>query len=262
MLVDSPGLLSDRQLGQLSGRLSQWRTASDFLRLTGDQLIFEDLLQHVYTADGHGDGRMTPAGWLRVRLSFAEPNFADFVSAPLSLLQVASRRRTLEKYDRLVELKVSELNRPARDLTGEADRRTLCHEAHPDQLSTAFGVITTSFANPYIGGSEILLGDRDGVVVAIALERYRRLHGYYPQTLAGLVPQFLPAIPADRITGNPVKYLLRAGKPLVYSVGSDRIDNHGTPGVGMFGPDPTIAAIWPPMMTVVQGDWILFPHEK
>jgi hypothetical protein len=262
MLVYSPTLLGDQQLCQLSDGISQWRTASDFLRLSGDRLLFEDLLQHVYTDNGAGDGRMTPAGWLRTRLSFAEPNLADFVAAPLSLLQVASRRQMLQKYDRFIELKESELRRPARDVVGEADRRKLRFDSHPDQLSTAFNMITTYFGNPYIGGSEILLGDRDGVIVGIALERYRRRQGDYPQSLNALVPAFLPAIPADRITGNPVKYLLRKGRPLVYSVGSDRIDNSGFPGSGFYGPDPTVAALWPPMRAVIRGDWILYPHAK
>jgi hypothetical protein len=261
-LVGSPLLLGDAQLTQLAGRIGQWQTASDLLRLTGDRLIFEDLVQHVYTDDGVGDGRITPDGLLRVRLSFAEPGLREFVAAPLSLLRVASRKEMLQKFDGFISLKELELHRPARDLSGEADRRKLRIDSQPDELSTQFGVITTFFANPYIGGSEILLGNRDGVIVGIALERFHRLHGQFPQTLDELVPTFLPAIPADRITGNPVKYLLRAGKPVVYSVGADRIDNSGKPGTGMFGPDPTIAALWPPMRAIIRGDWILYPHAK
>jgi hypothetical protein len=186
----------------------------------------------------------------------------DFAAAPLSLLVIATRRQVLEKYDQFVALKEYELRRPARDAAGEAARRKLRWISHPDQLWPAFGVITTFYANPYIGGSEILLGDRDGVLVGIALERYRRVHGHYPQNLAELTPTWLAEIPADRITGNPVKYLLKAGKPLVYSVGADRVDNGGTPGIGMYGPDPTVAALWPPMRIMIPGDWILYPHAR
>jgi hypothetical protein len=261
-LVRNPSMLSDAELVELSDRLARWRTAGDFLRLQGDELIFQDLIQHVYTDNGCGDGRMTPVGWLRVRLSFADPGLIEFATAPMSLLQVATRRQVLDKYDQFIALKESELHRPARDLAGEAERRKLRNESHPDQLWPAYAVISINFANPYIGGSEILLGNRDGVVAAIALERYRRLHGEYPRELNELVPEFLPTVPPDRITGNPIKYLLRSGKPLLYSVGSDRIDNGGTPGIGMYGADPTVAAEWPPMFVAIRGDWILYPHAK
>jgi hypothetical protein len=261
-LVQSPALLTDAQLVQLADRIGRWQTASDLLRLTGDRLLFEDLVQHVYTDDGAGNGRITAEGLLQVRLSFDDPGFAEFLAAPLSLLQVASRKDVLQKYDEFISLKELELHRPARDLIGEADRRKLRIDSHPDQLSTQYGVITAFFANPYIGGSEILLGERDGVLVGIALERFRRLHGHYPVTLDQLVPTFLSAIPPDRITGNPVKYLLHAGKPLIYSVGADRVDNGGRPGLGMYGPDPTITALWPPMRMVIPGDWILYPHAQ
>jgi hypothetical protein len=261
-LVRTPALLTDAQLAQLAGRIGQWQTASDLLRLTGDRLIFEDLVQHVYTDDGAGNGRITAEGLLQIRLSFADPGFAEFVAAPLSLLEVASRKDVLQKYDEFISLKELELHRPARDLIGEGDRRALRFESNPDQLSTQFGVITTFFANPYIGGSEILLGNRDGVIVGIALERFRRLHGHYPATLDQLVPTLLSAVPPDRITGNPIKYLLRADKPLIYSVGADRVDNGGRPGIGLNGPDLTIAALWPPMRMVIPGDWILYPHAR
>jgi hypothetical protein len=48
-LIESPTLLTDSDLARLSQAIGQWQTASDFLRLEGDRLIFEDLLQHVYT---------------------------------------------------------------------------------------------------------------------------------------------------------------------------------------------------------------------
>jgi hypothetical protein len=41
------------------------------------------------------------------------------------------------------------------------------------------------------------------------------------------VPDLLPAVPPDRYDGKPLRYQLVDGKPLVYSIGSDRDDDAG-----------------------------------
>ena len=64
-------------------------------------------------------------------------------------------------------------------------------------------------------------------VAWIALERYRRKHGALPEKLEQLVPEFLDEVPADPFDGRPLRYLIRDGKPVVYSVGKDRVDDGG-----------------------------------
>jgi hypothetical protein len=69
------------------------------------------------------------------------------------------------------------------------------------------------------------------------------------------VPQLLPIVPADRITGEPVKYLLKSGQPVVYSVGADRKDDGGR-----YTRDPQAAASWDLDLTSAsKGDWMLYP---
>lgn len=62
----------------------------------------------------------------------------------------------------------------------------------------------------------------------LACERYRQAHGRWPGALAELVPAFLPAVPIDPFSGEP----LRLAKPphgiVVYSVGSPPSDTAGT----------------------------------
>jgi hypothetical protein len=77
-----------------------------------------------------------------------------------------------------------------------------------------------------------------------------------------LVPEQLPAIPADRITGSPLKYRLVNGNPLVYSVGADRIDDGGRMPISNGRPDPTAAARWGTFSTIVAGDWVLYPKPR
>jgi hypothetical protein len=57
--------------------------------------------------------------------------------------------------------------------------------------------------------------------VAVAAERYHRKHGNWPQSLADLVPQFLPAVPLDPFDGKPLRYRRTDQGAVVYSVGED-----------------------------------------
>jgi hypothetical protein len=42
--------------------------------------------------------------------------------------------------------------------------------------------------------------------VALAVERFRRSHGHWPDSLSVLVPEFLPELPADPYNGSPSKF--------------------------------------------------------
>ena len=62
----------------------------------------------------------------------------------------------------------------------------------------------------------------------IAVERYHRLEKTYPASLEKLVPKYLPTIPTDPFDGQPIRYQLRDGLPVVWSVGKDFVDSGGT----------------------------------
>ena len=63
--------------------------------------------------------------------------------------------------------------------------------------------------------------------VAIAIARFERTNGHYPDRLAELKPQFVTRIPMDIYSGEPICYLRRDDGYFVYSVGRDRKDNKG-----------------------------------
>jgi hypothetical protein len=75
--------------------------------------------------------------------------------------------------------------------------------------------------------AEIACLRRDATITAIALELYRRGHGDWPTSLSQLVPATMPALPIDRFDGRTLRYRLSDGKPLLYSVGTDREDDGG-----------------------------------
>ncbi len=61
----------------------------------------------------------------------------------------------------------------------------------------------------------------------VALERYRWDHGTTPETLDGLVPEYLDSIPNDPFVDAPLRYQVRDEKYVVYSVYRDRVDDGG-----------------------------------
>jgi len=63
--------------------------------------------------------------------------------------------------------------------------------------------------------------------VGLAVERYRQVHGRWPDTLAALVLEFIPELPVDPYNGSPLKYRRLADGVVIYSVGPDGQDNSG-----------------------------------
>lgn len=62
---------------------------------------------------------------------------------------------------------------------------------------------------------------------ALALQAWRAEQGHYPELLTALVPDLLPRVPVDPFDGQPLRYRLEAGRPLLYSVGPDQRDQGG-----------------------------------
>jgi hypothetical protein len=74
-------------------------------------------------------------------------------------------------------------------------------------------------------------------VVALAVERYRQEQGHWPESLATLVPRFLPRVPADLYDGQPLRLGRFEQGVVIYSVGADGQDDGGKIGPPIPGPD-------------------------
>ena len=71
---------------------------------------------------------------------------------------------------------------------------------------------------------------RDTVLLAVlALELFAREHGYYPEKLDELVPDFLPTVPEDTQASpkTPLRYRRDGDDALIYSVGENGTDDGG-----------------------------------
>jgi hypothetical protein len=68
-------------------------------------------------------------------------------------------------------------------------------------------------------------------VVGIACERFRRQHGRWPDTLAELVPAFIPEVPLDPFNAEPLRFAKSEDGVVVYSVGKRLPSEFGKPAV-------------------------------
>ncbi len=61
----------------------------------------------------------------------------------------------------------------------------------------------------------------------IALERYRKAHGHWPESSDALVPVYLKELPVDPFGDGPIRFARRPEGLVVYSVGPDGQDDGG-----------------------------------
>jgi hypothetical protein len=63
--------------------------------------------------------------------------------------------------------------------------------------------------------------------VALAAERYRLVHGHWPDSLPSLVPEFLAKVPQDPYDAKPLLYRRLKDGVVIYSIGPDELDFGG-----------------------------------
>ena len=94
----------------------------------------------------------------------------------------------------------------------------------------------------------------------MALLRYQRLEGVWPKTLEALVPEYLASVPLDCYDGTPLKYAVRDGRPLLWSVGANRTDESARVPAASAGSDAAARVFERPdaLSKAAPGDWILW----
>lgn len=235
-LHEHPSALSDEHLRRLAERLEALDGGGPItLDFSGERAFFHDLLQRTYSDDGQGDGRLTAAGMLALQGSDEHTPGPGMPLVhgpllPLYGLLAPSRRQLADAYESII---------------GEAEResRIPFWQRGPSRIPEAAARLEQSplgrhryflviMLAPMFeranNSAEIITQNRDAVLTIIALERWRRAHdGVFPQRLEELVPTFLPALPTDRFTGQPLHYEIRSGVPRLWAVGTDLDDDGG-----------------------------------
>jgi hypothetical protein len=273
LLADSADCLTDDQLRALAHRIAAYRGGDITVDFTAERALFDDILQRAYTDDGHGDGRLTAQG-LNIVGNLAGSSPADDVSPSLLLFGpgmsavIAGRAETREVATRFLDeiqaayegppwlWEAEKIQAPEKWLKEIAQGPLGFRYLFPTLLlpGTAHGRCT----------AERMIQCRDATETVIALVLWHRRNGTWPRTLDELVPDLLPKVPVDRFDGKPLRYIVRAGQPILYNIGVDRDDDGGQPTKS---PNHAFPASYGPVaegasQRVEDGDWILWPPES
>jgi len=150
---------------------------------------------------------------------------------PLAYL-APGRAETMSQYDRWVAALEEDGSRPWWDLRRsieEVEREIMPETSGRGVLMG--GNLVLGLLLPAVGSAIDTLTaqrfDLDAAAIAIALERFRRAEGAWPDDLGQLVPKQLSQLPSDPETDLPYRYELRAAGPMVWSVGPDGLDDAG-----------------------------------
>lgn len=276
ILVEQPDAFTDNQLLTLAHRLASFSGGGPIhMRLDGERIWFHDLIQHVYTDDGSGDGTITADGlMLLLRATSQEDRHMDRMTvldrplAPVLTVITAGRQDMLEQYDAMMNRLERENHLPLWERSGDVLNSTIARmNASLWQRSRYLPIVLLMPAiDRSITQSELTTMQRDATLVAIALVLYERRNGRWPDELDDLTPDLLPRVPADRFDGRPLRYLVRDDQPIIYSIGGNHQDDGGIAGdhrIKYWRPADkyrTFSASYPDY--VPDADWILWPAPQ
>lgn len=271
--------LTDRQLHDLAHEISAFAGGRFTLDMTSETMMVEDILQRFYSDDGNGDGYYI--GGSRMDELYAEwgipkPKAMTLLTAiqPVQSAVMPSRKQINERVRLFLDAAASDDALPP---WRHAERKS---DAAYAQMMNSGLYLAVPFLSSLMNGQDDspmrrsfsdrdrVEGLRSAVLVALAIESYRREHGAWPADLAALVPSHLPRVPLDPFDGMPMRYKAPStpdARPLIYSVGADGIDDGGLltttkdarGAVSRFPAPATTTGN--PAPKPPTGDWILWP---
>lgn len=266
-LADHPDLLDAHHLAELSAALD----ADLVPTIEGNRRMAEDLAQRSY-APGPG-ARLTLDGFRLLRHLDAWDLDHDgtteyfkrgaALSAPFFAPTMASRGTTLRRSATLqtaFEAAVDQV------VISPSAWSSLEDAANPPGLDRdpLFQILQPTVGR-LVNGAQSARSQRDATRLALELYRHRAIHGDFP------TDDCRPLLPTaggghtlaiDRFDGQPMRYRLDAGVPVIYSIGPDRDDDFGrlpterarriaNTRLDDFKPNPHASKL--------DGDWVLFP---
>lgn len=99
----------------------------------------------------------------------------------------------------------------------------------------------------------------------VQVQRHKNTYGKFPDSISDLAGPINNTAFIDQYSGNLLWYTLIDGKPLIYSVGTDRdddggrpmLDSDGNPAAYAYG--RTLKELQDEDPTEIDGDWVLYP---
>jgi len=277
--------LNDTQLVQLSGILHEIESLYDpASSIQIERLISHEFLDWIY--EDSADGKIAPLGVARLidvmEAHSFQRTFGDWgipkskptkfqiaVGALLHQQIIESETDQRELLDSYYDAVEKDLLLPIHELdswTASSISR------HPDGSFTQ--KILNSPALFAMGRSQLLFDLSNtpnrfhAAQLLISLQRHLLRHRVYPTEFSAIDIDLYTSVPIDLFSGQALKFKVIDGKPVIYSVGTDRDDDGGKP---IFDDDGEFVS-WVRFITLdeldeinetnpssIDGDWVLYP---
>jgi hypothetical protein len=171
------------------------------------------LLEMMRTPNGLGTAAQTlGAGGAQT------PAFANSPMASQLFYLVYSKRRIMNDYTTYMDAEIARAKQPY----GAMKPPPIPNDPICQMLIPVFDQASLKFSSNEV--------QNDLIEVALALRAFRAQQGKYPESLAELTPSILPRTPADPFAkGAPLQYRRTGNSYVLYSIGPDGQDDHGTP---------------------------------
>ena len=206
------------------------------IALQGERLIMLDMIQHVYSDDGAGGGRlllaeigdmvqMTGAG-----SSTSWPKGEGLAIVNLGGFFYANRTEITETANDFFDQMIR------RSRLSRADRRADPFDENAVFEKLDWRYMPLNMLMPALGRAidarDAIDCDLAGTIIMLALEQYRTQTGQYPDSLQELSPAILEDIPSDPFSIDGFVYRTLANDAagrgyVLYSIGADGVDNNG-----------------------------------
>jgi hypothetical protein len=193
--------------------------------LACEKTFWYDQIQRTFTDDGKGGGHALSGGFVYASGTWKNNLLNTF------RFRYPDRRETVAMVDRYFQQAQRQLNaRPAAQ-----------HQAEPNEpaQASALNLMLSLVAPVYERVAQQawrLKTHERGVLTLLALQRYYRANGSYPESLEPLVEGgFLKQVPKDPFGPGPLTYRRTDEEFLLYSWGEDRKDDGGQLGTDSQG---------------------------
>lgn len=244
-----PELLNSAQLADLQMAFESVPDELQKFVATGERLMWEDILQALFTDGGDGNGvflmnedskrvllhmlaAMEPIQGASAERGTAEKlaSLPRALSAPMAAWSFADRKSTNAFIERLFVAAENASQLPLPDyLKVRTMDRAFESEVQDAPLRWTLPRLLLPTLGRAMAGYAVDRAQCDSVAVTCAALRFLRDTGRWPATADELVPSYLASIPTDPWTGSAIQLGSGAAGNRIWSVGWDGHDNGGDP---------------------------------
>jgi hypothetical protein len=228
--------ISSNDLKQIQQQLSEiYADGYPLINMKGERLVFQDIVQRVFTDRGPGGGHLIPDRWTQLvdsDLTREERDYKIFmpISTAASMIH-AGRNETLAKANELYDRSIERAKKtPYERHIGKIDST----EKMLMNMSEYRFFLIRYFAPALERASDLVFRSKashEATITILALMRYRLDNKEYPANLDKLIAVgYLKELPMDPFSNKPLVYKRTNDGFMLYSVGFNYTDDGGRIG--------------------------------